>query len=171
MQFVIVLRIMDIVLIIVGILCMLVGLVGCIVPVLPGVPIAYVGLLVLHATDKVQFSWGFLLIWGVITVVVQVFDVVVPVWGTKKMGGSKAGVWGSTIGLIVGFFCGIWGAILGPFIGAVIGELITQRKKGIKSFGKAVKAGAGAFVGLLTGIVLKLITVGVMCFFFVKALF
>ena len=162
---------MDIVLIIIGILCMIVGLVGCIVPVLPGVPIAYVGLWVLHFTDKVQFSWGFLLIWGIVTVVVQVIDTVVPVWGTKMMGGSKAGVWGSTIGLVIGLFYGIWGIILGPFIGAVIGELIAQRKKGIKSFKQALKAGSGAFVGLMTGIVLKLITVGIMCFFFVKALF
>ena len=162
---------MDIVLIIIGILCMIVGLVGCIVPVLPGVPIAYAGLWVLHFTDKVQFSWGFLLIWGIVTVVVQVIDTVVPVWGTKMMGGSKAGVWGSTIGLVIGLFYGIWGIILGPFIGAVIGELIAQRKKGIRSFKQALKAGSGAFVGLMTGIVLKLITVGIMCFFFVKALF
>jgi len=137
---------------------------------LPGVPIAYAGLWILHATDKVQFSWSFLLIWGIVTVVVQVIDTVVPVWGTKMMGGSKAGVWGSTIGLIIGFFCGIWGVIIGPFIGAVIGELIAQRRQGIRSFGKAVKAGTGAFLGLLTGIILKLITVGIMCFFFVKAL-
>ncbi len=162
---------MDIVLIIIGILCMIVGLVGCVVPVLPGVPIAYAGLWILHATDKVQFGWGFLLIWGIVTVVVQVIDTVVPVWGTKMMGGSKAGVWGSTIGLVIGLFYGIWGIILGPFIGAVIGELIAQRKKGIKSFGKALKAGSGAFVGLMTGIVLKLITVGIMFFYFIKELF
>ena len=106
---------MDIVLIIIGILCMIVGLVGCIVPVLPGVPIAYAGLWFLHFTDKVQFSWGFLLIWGIVTVVVQVIDTVVvqvidtvvPVWGTKMMGGPKAGVWGSTIGLVIGLFYGI----------------------------------------------------------------
>lgn len=162
---------MDILLIILGFICLIVGLIGCVVPVLPGVPIAYAGLWFLHFTDKVQFSWGFLLIWGIVTVVVQVIDTVVPVWGTKMMGGSKAGVWGSTIGLVIGLFYGIWGIVLGPFIGGVIGELIAQRKKGVKSFKLALKAGAGSFLGLMTGIVLKLITVGVMGFFFVKALF
>ena len=162
---------MDIILIILGFICLIVGLIGCVVPVLPGVPIAYAGLWFLHFTDKVQFSWGFLLIWGIVTVVVQVIDTVVPVWGTKMMGGSKAGVWGSTIGLVIGLFYGIWGIVLGPFRGGVIGELIAQRKKGVKSFKLALKAGAGSFLGLMTGIVLKLITVGVMGFFFVKALF
>ena len=162
---------MDILLIILGFICLIVGLIGCVVPVLPGVPIAYAGFWFLHFTDRVQFSWGFLLIWGIITVIVQVIDTVVPVWGTKLMGGSKAGVWGSTIGLVIGLFYGIWGIILRPFIEGVIGELIAQRKKGIKSFKLALKAGAGSFIGLMTGIVLKLITVGVMGFFFVKALF
>ena len=83
---------MDIFLIITGALCLLAGLVGCILPILPGVPLAYVGIWLLHATGKVQFSWKFLIIWGIVTAVVQILDAVVPVWGTKVMGGSKAGV-------------------------------------------------------------------------------
>ena len=58
------LKTMDIVLIILGAVCLLVGLVGCILPVLPGVPVAYGGLWLLHATSKVQFGWRFLLVWG-----------------------------------------------------------------------------------------------------------
>lgn len=161
---------MDVFLIILGFLCWLVGLVGCIVPGLPGVPIAYVGLWLLHATDKVQFSWTFLLVWGIVTIVVQVIDTVVPIWGTKMMGGSKAGVWGSTIGLIIGLFFGIPGVILGPFIGAVVGELIANRNKRDMPLSQALKAGAGAFVGLLLGIILKLITMGIMAYYFVDAL-
>lgn len=162
---------MDIALIIIGAICLLVGLAGCIVPVLPGVPIAYAGLWFLQFTDKVQFSWKFLLIWGIVTIVVQIIDTVVPVWGTKVMGGSKAGVWGSTIGLIIGFFLGIWGIILGPFIGAVVGEMISNKKEAGTSFAQALKAGAGAFVGLMTGTVLKLVCVGIMGYHFVTALF
>ena len=161
---------MDVALIIIGILFLLAGLVGCILPVLPGVPLAYVGLWILHATDKVQFSWKFLLIWGIVTTVVQILDFVIPVWGTKVMGGSKAGVWGSTVGLIIGLFYGAWGIVLGPFIGAVLFELIFNRKEDGKTFLQSLKAGLGAFVGLITGTVLKLTCVGLMFFYFITAL-
>lgn len=161
---------MDTILIILGAVCLLVGLAGCILPVLPGVPVAYGGLWLLHATNKVQFGWRFLLVWGVVTVVVQILDAVVPVWGTKVMGGSKAGVWGSTIGLVAGLFLGPWGIVLGPFVGAVAGEILANRNENGISLGQALKAGTGSFVGLLTGTVLKLTCVGLMVYYFVAAL-
>ncbi len=160
---------MDIVLIILGAICLLVGLAGCILPVLPGVPVAYASLWLLHATNKVQFGWRFLLVWGVVTVVVQILDAVVPVWGTKVMGGSKAGVWGSTIGLVAGLFLGPWGIVFGPFVGAVAGEILANRSENGMSLGQALKAGTGSFVGLLTGTVLKLTCVGLMIYYFVAA--
>ena len=59
---------MDIVLIILGAVCLLVGLAGCILPVLPGVPVAYAGLWLIHATNKVQFGWRVLLVWGIVKI-------------------------------------------------------------------------------------------------------
>ena len=156
---------MDIFLIILGAICLLVGILGCVLPVLPGVPLAYCGLLLLHATDKVQFSWQFLVIWAVVTIVVQVLDSVVPIWGTKKFGGSKMGVWGSTLGLIVGLFFGPWGIVLGPFLGAVVFELIDGKNTRL-----ALKAGWGSFVGLMTGTILKLICCGLMTYYFIAEL-
>jgi len=156
---------MDIALIIFGALCLLAGIVGCIVPALPGVPLAYAGLWLLHATDKVQFSWQFLLIWGVVVIIVQVLDYVVPAWGTKKYGGSKAGVWGSTIGLIVGLLMGPWGIILGPFVGAFLGELLSG-----KETREALRSGWGSFIGLLAGTILKLICCGMMTYYFIAEL-
>ena len=156
---------MDIFLIILGAICLLIGILGCVLPVLPGVPLAYCGLLLLHATDKVQFSWQFLVIWAVVTVVVQVLDSVVPIWGTKKFGGSKMGVWGSTIGLLVGLFFGPWGIVLGPFLGAVVFELIDGKNTRL-----ALKAGWGSFVGLMTGTILKLICCGLMTYYFIAEL-
>lgn len=156
---------MDIFLIILGAICLLVGILGCVLPVLPGVPLAYCGLLLLHATDKVQFSWQFLVIWVVVTIVVQVLDSVVPIWGTKKFGGSKMGVWGSTLGLLVGLFFGPWGIVLGPFLGAVVFELIDGKNTRL-----ALKAGWGSFVGLMTGTVLKLICCGLMTYYFIAEL-
>ena len=156
---------MDIFLIILGAICLVIGILGCVLPVLPGVPLAYCGLLLLHATDKVQFSWQFLVIWAVVTIVVQVLDSVVPIWGTKRFGGSKMGVWGSTLGLLVGLFFGPWGIVLGPFLGAVDFELIDGKNTRL-----ALKAGWGSFVGLMTGTILKLICCGLMTYYFIAAL-
>jgi len=148
---------MEIVLLILAFLCLAVGIIGCIVPGLPGTPIAYAGLWIAQATDRVDFSWQILLVWGIVTVVVSVLDYVVPAWGTKKFGGTKFGVWGSTIGLIIGLFFGAWGVILGPLVGAIIGELF-----GGKEVSEALRAGWGSFVGLLCGTILKLICCGLM---------
>lgn len=156
---------MDIFLIILGALCLLIGFVGSIIPALPGVPLAYVALWLLHATDKVQFSWQTLLIWGIVTVVVLLLDYVVPAWGTKRFGGSKWGTWGSVVGLIVGMFMGPWGIVLGPFVGAVLGELMAG-----KASHEALRAGWGSFIGLMTGTVLKLICCGLITWQFIHAL-
>lgn len=179
---------MDIVLIILGAICLLVGIIGCVAPVLPGVPLSYLGLLLLHWTERVQFSWQFLVIWAVVVVVIQVLDYFIPAWGTKKFGGSKWGVWGSTIGLLVGLFMGPMGIVIGPFVGAVVGELIyfnrhpqttihptetslnNAEKNKNTHLNKALRAGFGSFIGLLTGTVLKLICCGMMVFYFVKEL-
>lgn len=175
---------MDIFLIILGAVCLLLGFIGCIAPIIPGVPLSYLGLLLLHWTDKVQFSWQFLTIWAVVTVVIQILDYVIPAWGTKKFGGSKWGVWGSTIGLLVGMFMGPMGIIIGPFIGAVIGEMLyfnrhpqaipntdnsnvaTQNAK----LSAAIRAGIGSFIGLLTGTILKCICCGMMIYYFIAEL-
>lgn len=172
---------MDVLLIILGAICLLLGLIGCVAPVLPGVPLSYLGLLLLHFTDRVQFSWQFLVVWGVVVVVIQILDYFIPAWGTKKFGGTKYGVWGSTIGLFVGLFMGPLGIVVGPFIGAVLGELIyfnrhpqttlseTEQNKN-SNFNRALRAGFGSFIGLLTGTLIKVICCGVMIAYFVKEL-
>ena len=156
---------MDIFLIIIAGLLLLTGFLGSILPVLPGIPLSYLGIILLHLTSAIQFSSGFLIILGIVVVVVQLLDFIIPVWGTKKTGGSKAGVRGSIIGLFAGFFMGPWGIIAGPFIGALIGELLVG-----KTSQKAIKAAFGAFLGLLTGTILKLILAGIMMFYYVEAL-
>ncbi len=156
---------MDIFLIILAGVLLVLSVAGNILPGLPGTPLGYVGLLLLQLTDKVQFSTTFLLVWAAIVIAVQVLDYVVPAWGTKRFGGTKAGVWGSTIGLIVGLFMGPWGIILGPFVGAVIGEM-TQGKK----TNEALRAGIGSFIGLLAGTIVKMICSGFMIYYYIEAL-
>lgn len=155
---------MDYVLIAIGIIFIISGILGCVLPVIPGPPLSYAGLLLLHFTEKYSFSNKFLIIWAVITVAVYSVDYMIPIWGTKKFGGSKRGVWGSIIGLVIGlFFFPPIGIIIGPFLGAVIGELSAGKDSGV-----ALKSGFGAFIGFLAGTLLKLITSGMMTWYFFK---
>lgn len=156
---------MDIFLLVLAFLCLLIGIIGCIVPGLPGTPIAYAGLWIAQATDRVDFSWQMLLVWGIVTIVISVLDYVVPAWGTKHYGGSKWGVWGSTIGVFVGLFFGAIGVIIGPLVGAILGELIAG-----KQLQEAIKAGWGSFIGILFGTILKLIACGLMTIALIQAI-
>ena len=155
---------MDILLIILGILCLLTGLAGCFLPVLPGPPVSYAGLLLLHFTDKIHFSTTHLIL---LVIIVQVLDYVTPMLGTKYSGGGKWGNWGCVIGTIAGLFVfPPWGVLIGPFAGAVIGELLGG-KKSVEAF----KAGVGAFVGFLFSVVVKVSVCGYFIYCFVAALF
>ena len=156
---------MDIALLVIAFVFILIGFIGCIVPGLPGTPIAYAGLWIAQASDRVDFSWQFLLIWGIVVVVISVLDYLVPAWGTKHYGGTKWGVWGSTIGVFVGLFFGAIGVILGPLVGAIIGELLAG-----KELQAALKAGWGSFVGILFGTILKLIACGLMTVYLIQAI-
>ncbi|MCF8219385.1 MAG: DUF456 domain-containing protein [Bacteroidales bacterium] len=154
---------MDVALIIIGAFLMLIGLAGCIFPVLPGPPISYVGILLLHFTEKYSFSDQFLLIWFFLAAAVTILDYIIPIYGTKKFGGSKRGVWGSAIGLVIGLFFLPVGIIIGPFIGAYIGEMTEENNSS-----KALKSALGSFIGFLTGTMMKLAVSGIMLFHFVK---
>ena len=144
---------MDIFLLILGFLFVLLGIIGSFLPILPGPITGWIGLLLLHFTSVILMDWTFLGITLVISIFVWGIDYVIPAWGTKKFGGSKYGVRGSMVGLIIGLiFFGPLGIILGPFIGALIGELIFDNN----NFNRALKAAFGAFVGFLLSTGLKL---------------
>ncbi|MDD4217759.1 MAG: DUF456 domain-containing protein [Bacteroidales bacterium] len=165
---------MDIALIIIGFIFILAGIVGCILPIIPGPPLSFVGLLLLHFTAPVDLTTFTLILTASLAIVATVLDYIVPVWGTKKAGGSKWGTRGSGIGLIIGLFFAPTGIFVGPFIGALLGELLyhhSKNKDSIKDsekFGKSLKAALGSFVGLMFGVVLKLAVSCFIAFLFVK---
>ncbi len=144
---------MDIFLLILALVCLITGFVGSIVPALPGPPLSWVGLLLLKFSRfGAGITWSWVFIFALVVILVTILDYVIPVWGTRKFGGTKAGIWGTTIGLFVGLFWSPAGIILGPFIGAFIGELLAGNT-GQHSF----KAAFGSFIGFLLGVGLKLI--------------
>jgi len=156
---------MDYFLLIIAILFMLTGIVGCLVPVLPGPPLSYLGLVIVHFTRFADVSQKLFIILGIIAVVVTVLDYIVPIWGTRHFVGSKYGARGATVGLVIGLFLGPAGIIIGPFLGAFVGELIF--KDDVKY---ALKAGFGSLLGFMTGVGLKLAASLLMTFYFVKVL-
>jgi len=157
----------DILLLILGIILIILGILGCILPIIPGPPLSFLGLLTLHYTKFEEFSSDFLVLWMVISILVTVLDYIVPVWGTKKFGGTKRGIWGATLGLFVGlFFFPPLGIVLGPFLGALVFEMTKHR-----DFTLAFKASLGSLFGFLVGTGIKLISSGVMTYHFVKACF
>lgn len=155
----------DYLLLALAIALMIIGIIGCLVPVLPGPPLSFTGLLLLHFTRFAEFSVNILIILGSVSVLVAVFDYIVPIWGTKKFGGTKNGVRGATIGLIAGLFFGPAGIILGPFIGAVLGELLYK-----SDFNYALRAGIGSLIGFMAGIGLKLATSLIITFYFIRGI-
>ncbi len=156
---------MEAIIIIIGIILLVIGIIGCIIPALPGPPIAYISLILLQFAESSPFTWTFMLAWLFIVIAVTLLDFYVPIWGTKKFGGSKYGTYGSIFGLIIGLFIPPWGIIVGPFLGAYSGELI-----GGKHNKEALRAGFGAFVGFVAGTLMKfIITLLIGYYFFVES--
>jgi uncharacterized protein YqgC (DUF456 family) len=154
---------MDIFLLIIGFLFAFLGLIGSFLPILPGPPTSWVGLLLLHLTEVVPTNWTFLSILLGIAILVQVIDYIIPAIGTKKFGGSRYGVIGTMLGLVIGIIAPIpFGIIIGPFVGAFIGEMI----KDSKDKNKALKAAFGSFIGFITSSFLKFITAAVFVGFY-----
>jgi uncharacterized protein len=165
---------MDILLIILAVLFGLIGIVGAIVPGLPGTPLSYGALLLLHFTKGITYSGKFLIIMAFIAVVITLIDYWIPIYGTKKFGGTKAGVRGSIAGLIIGVFVlpflgivigpfGLLGIILGPFLGALVGERMagTPEKD-------AFRSAVGSFLGFVAGTLIKVIYGLVVLFYVIK---
>lgn len=148
---------MDILLIVFAFLLLVAGIAGCILPMLPGVPLAYAGMLLLHLTDKIHFTTHQLIIWLIVVIVLQVVDYITPLLGSKYSGGTSFGNRGCMAGTLLGMFFMPWGVIVGPFIGAVAGEML-----GGQDLSHAIRAGIGTLLGFLVGTLLKVIV----CFYF-----
>ena len=156
---------MDILLTLIGIIFMIMGIIGSFLPVLPGPPMSWIGLLLLYLTQSVPNDWWFLSITLIVALAVFALDYIIPALGTKKFGGSKYGVIGTTVGLLVAIFfpiLGVFGIIIWPFVGALVGELINKTDSTT-----ALKAAFGSLLGFLTGTFLKFIVAIVYFGFFI----
>jgi len=154
---------METILIIFGILLMITGLIGAFLPVLPGLPFSYVGLLILQLTENPPFSLSFLIVWAIIVVMIQFLEQIASVAGAKRMGASPYGIWGSIIGALAGFFIfPPLGIVFGPIIGAYAGELINK-----KTSQEALRSAMGAVLGFFVSTFIKVVAALVMTYHFI----
>ncbi len=132
----------------------MVGILGSFLPVLPDRPSVGLVCCFCNLTKAVPNDYWVLGITLAIAVIVAILDYVIPAKGTKRFGGSKYGIWGTNIGLIVGLIAPIpFGVIIGPFVGALIGELIHDSQ----DHKRAVKAATGSFIGFLASTFMKFV--------------
>jgi uncharacterized protein YqgC (DUF456 family) len=155
---------LSILMTIVGVVALVIGFIGCVIPALPGPILALVALVLI----SIPGGWALMPLWllivlAAVAVAVTVLDNVLPALSSKKAGASKAGVWGSIVGMIAGSFLSPIGTIIGAFVGALLGEVIFNRENK-----KPLKAALGVFRGTMLAILLKLTVTGIIAFYFVR---
>ncbi|MFI2742109.1 DUF456 domain-containing protein [Zhouia sp. PK063] len=158
---------MDFILLSLSFLLLIIGIIGSFLPVIPGPPISWLGLLIMSSSTVIPFSWPLIVISLLITIGITILDYIIPAIGAKKFGGTKAGAFGTTIGLIIGIFIPLPFAILWcPFFGAFIAEIIyTSNHK------TAFKAAIGSFLGFLAGTFAKFALCVVFLCIYIKNVF
>ncbi len=134
-------------------LLVLLGLAGTVLPVLPGVPIVFVGMLMMAWLDGFASVGAGTLVWlGVLAALSVIIDFLATAEGARRFGAGRLAILGATVGLVFGFFFGLPGILLGPFVGAVIGHLI-----GRSDLDDSMRAGVGASIGVVIGTAAKLV--------------
>jgi hypothetical protein len=146
---------MEILILIIVALLLIVGVIGSIIPILPGPPISYSAILLLHFFTPYQFETGLLITLAIIVIVITFLDYWLQFYGVKKFGGGKKATNGTLIGFLVGiFFFPPIGIFLGPFVGAYVGAKIEGYNE------NAIRIAFGSILGFLGGTVLKLLVNG-----------
>jgi uncharacterized protein len=158
----------EIILFAISIIIMLTGMAGIIVPVIPSIPLIWLGSFIYAIfTNFEKITWVVLLIFALLTIFSIVLENIGNVYGAKKFGATKWGIIGSIIGTGVGFYTGgPIGLILGPVVGTIIFEFI-----GGKDYKGALKSGLGNFVGFLGGSILKFVVGLAMIIVFIWKIF
>lgn len=156
---------MDILFFVIASVLMITGILGSFLPMLPGVPVSWLGLLLLYLAPSVPMEYWFLGITLIIAIAIYALQYIIPAVGTKRYGGSKKGMWGATLGLIVGLFIPIpFGIILGAFAGAFIGEILNKTDSR-----SAMRAAFGSFIGFLASTFMEfIVAVGFLGLFLYK---
>lgn len=146
------------------IILFIVSFLGLVYPVIPSVLFLVAGFVFYGFFFSFEsLNWLFWLVQSLFIILLFGADYIANMVGVKKFGGSKAGVWGSTVGLLIGpFIIPVIGILVGPFLGAVIAELVVRRQT-IKN---ALKIGFGSVIGFISSVFTKGLIQAIMLIYF-----
>ncbi len=152
---------------IVAALLVVAGIAGSVLPLLPGVPLVFAGLLLAAWMDGFERVGAVpLVVLGLLVLLSFAIDFLASVLGAKRVGATPLAVAGAALGAVIGMFLGLPGLLLGPFIGAVIGELVSHGR-----MEQAARAGVATWIGLVFGTLAKLALIFAMLGVFAAAYF
>ena len=142
------------------------GVIGCLLPGVPGPPLSLIAVIFLQLSKYGNFTITMMAAFAGLTLIAVFLDYILPLIGTKTMGGSKRGIFGAAIGLILGLiFFPPLGLFIGPFLGAIAGEMTTGKK-----FTKSLTSSFGSVLGFLAGTMVKFMVSGIMLFYYIMEL-
>ena len=149
------------------------GLAGTVLPALPGTAFILGGILLGAWIDDFQrVGTGALVAVGVLALLSWVLDYVAGLLGAKKVGASRLALVGAAVGTVLGLFMGLVGVLFMPLVGAALGEAIARRREADRAGAgrQAVKVGVATWLGMMAGMLAKVVLAFVMIGIFVVAL-
>ncbi len=136
------------------------GLIGTVLPALPGLPMVFAGIWLAAVVDDYHhIGLWWLLLFGALTGLGVMTDLVAASLGAKRAGASKNAIWGASAGTFIGLFFGFPGLILGPFVGALLGEL-SSGSSALHSTHVSISTWLGQLLGAALKLVLSLVMLG-----------
>ena len=147
---------MDTFLLILSLILVIGGVIGSFIPVMPGPITSWFGLFALTLIEGFPDYYIILVITFIIGITIFILDYFIPIIGSKYFGGSKYGVIGTSIGLLVGLLIipiPFFNIIIGAFLGALVGETLAGKK-----LSEGIKPAIGSLIGVLSSTVIKFFT-------------
>ena len=144
----------------------LLGLAGTVLPMLPGTVLVWAGI-VLGAwiDDFTRVGMTTVVAVSVLAVLAWGLDYVAGLMGAKRAGASKLALLGAAAGTVLGLFMGLVGVLFMPLVGAAVGEYLAQKDQK-----RAVKVGVATWVGIMIGLIAKVVLAFIMVGIFGAAL-
>ena len=151
------------------VLCVLLivaGLAGTVLPALPGPLLVLAGIALGAWIDDFQRVGGWTLGFvALLAVAAWVLDHLAGVMGAQRAGASRLALLGAAIGTVAGLFMGLVGVLFMPLVGAAAGEYLDRREHG-----RALQVGVGTWIGIMLGLLAKVVLSVMMVGVFVAAL-
>ena len=149
-----------------SVLLIVLGLAGTVLPALPGPALVLAGIVVgAWIDDFTRVGAVTVAVVAVLAALAWLLDYLAGLMGARRAGASRQALIGATLGTVAGLFMGFVGVFVMPFVGAIAGEYLAQR-----DHGRALTVGLYTWVGIMLGLVAKVVLSLVMVGVFVIAL-